>query len=34
MKIKDGGGKNTLKGIYIYESKSESMEEDILQIFF
>ena len=33
MKIKDGGGKNTLKGIYIYESKSESMEEDILQIF-
>ena len=32
MKIKNGG-KNPLKGIYIYESKSESMEEDILQIF-
>ena len=24
---------NNLKGIYFYESKSESMEEDILQIF-
>ena len=30
MKIKD---KDTLKGIYFFKSESESMEEDILQIF-
>ena len=30
MRIKS---ENTLKGIFIYKSESESMEEDILQIF-
>ena len=34
MSIKKGNeNKTELKGIYIYESQSESMEEDILQIF-
>ena len=33
MKIIKKNNENILKGIYIYESKSESMEEDILQIF-
>ena len=33
MEIKKNNNENKLKGIYIYESQSESMEEDILQIF-
>ena len=33
MKIKNKKNENLFKGIYNYDSKSESMEEDILQIF-
>ena len=33
MKIKKENNEKIIKGIYIYKSKSESMEEDILQIF-
>jgi len=33
MKIRKKNNEKIFKGIYIYESKSDSMEEDILQIF-